>query len=281
MKEGRLFAIAVVIVIGVELYCCVPLKLCVMFYHPALYSSHTHLFRYFKCSFQCTQFGSEYDMRFLFCACSISYMLNDWSGVDIQKAIQYIQNCKSYDGSISLIPGQEGHGGSTFCGVACLRLMQTIHPIMNASTILPATRKDVQISIMDDDWKRNLVHWCVSRQVGGMQGRPNKVEDTCYSYWIGGTLQLLNSHHLLDREQLKKFVLECQNRAFGGFGKAIGAMPDVMHSFYSLAWLSMNSSICIDDADDFNLGSDLNLKELNVVLGMCRDRATVFRQEEI
>ena len=39
-------------------------------------------------------------------------------------------------------------------------------------------------------WKQELIHWCVQRQIGGMQGRPNKNEDTCYSYWIGGTLRI-------------------------------------------------------------------------------------------
>lgn len=45
-------------------------------------------------------------MRFLFCACAISYMLNDWSGVDIDRAVQFVKTCRSYDGAISLIPGQ-------------------------------------------------------------------------------------------------------------------------------------------------------------------------------
>jgi geranylgeranyl transferase type-1 subunit beta len=33
-----------------------------------------------------------------------------------------------------------------------------------------------------------------------MQGRPNKLEDTCYSYWIGATLRLLARDDLLDQE---------------------------------------------------------------------------------
>ena len=45
-------------------------------------------------------------MRFLFCACAISYMLNDWSGVDVDRAVKFIKSCRSYDGAISLISGQ-------------------------------------------------------------------------------------------------------------------------------------------------------------------------------
>lgn len=34
--------------------------------------------------------GCESDMRFLYCACCISIILNDWSGIDKTKAIDYI-----------------------------------------------------------------------------------------------------------------------------------------------------------------------------------------------
>lgn len=34
--------------------------------------------------------GTEYDMRYLFCAASICYILNDWSGMDIESTKQFI-----------------------------------------------------------------------------------------------------------------------------------------------------------------------------------------------
>jgi len=83
-------------------------------------------------------------------------------------------------------PPQESHGGSTFTGLAALALMGTLRR-------LPQPQRTVR--------------WCVERQarssrdraeigarsgraahlsqVGGFQGRPNKDEDTCYSFWIG------------------------------------------------------------------------------------------------
>jgi hypothetical protein len=36
--------------------------------------------------------GSENDMRFVYCACCISYVLDNWSGVDIDKAVVFIKN---------------------------------------------------------------------------------------------------------------------------------------------------------------------------------------------
>lgn len=32
-------------------------------------------------------------MRFVFCACAISYMLDDWSGVDVAGVVRYINSC--------------------------------------------------------------------------------------------------------------------------------------------------------------------------------------------
>ena len=41
-------------------------------------------------SFRSTAEENENDMRFVYCACCISYMLQDWSGVDTAKIFHYI-----------------------------------------------------------------------------------------------------------------------------------------------------------------------------------------------
>jgi hypothetical protein len=57
--------------------------------------------------FQATKSGSEAcDMRFLYCACAISQMLNDWSGVNRDRAADYIWSCLSYEGGFALTPGK-------------------------------------------------------------------------------------------------------------------------------------------------------------------------------
>lgn len=214
---------------------------------------------------------SESDLRFLYCACAISYMLHDWRGVHKDLSVEYILKCISFDGGIALLPGQEGHGGSTFCGIASLVLMG-------------------RLDALSINQERQLKYWCVSRQVGGMQGRPNKLEDTCYSYWIGGTLSLLNSIELLDRQRLSEYVMSCQSQ-YGGFSKTVGAYPDVLHSFYSMAWLSLSRS-CRENDESRNSNDDDNdrqqrqdgatlLKELNCTLGICQERAAVFQQGDI
>jgi len=237
-------------------------------------------------SFQCISVGSEHDMRFLYCACAISSMLHNWSAINIPAATSYITSCKSYDGAFALIPGQEGHGGSTFCAVASLKLMGQLEHVL----------------IRDRTWFWSLVRWCVARQIKGMQGRPNKNEDTCYSYWIGGALSLLLqanasfennssnnndgeqqsvSDHLLDLTSLKEYVLSCQTD-MGGFSKTFGAAPDLLHSFYSLAWLSLSNSYnhnIHDDTDGDNDDRDnISLRQLDCALGIPLDRTAIFQK---
>ncbi|CAA7029032.1 unnamed protein product [Microthlaspi erraticum] len=53
--------------------------------------------------------GGETDLRFVYCAAAICDMLGNWSGMDKEKAKDYILNCQSYDGGFGLIPGSESH----------------------------------------------------------------------------------------------------------------------------------------------------------------------------
>lgn len=61
-------------------------------------------------SFRCTQTAYEYDLRFLYAACAISYLLKDFSGVNIEKACEFILACQSYDYAFGFSPEQESHG---------------------------------------------------------------------------------------------------------------------------------------------------------------------------
>ena len=36
--------------------------------------------------------------------------------------------------------------------------------------------------------------WCIMRQENGFQGRPSKPVDTCYSFWVGATLEVRTTH---------------------------------------------------------------------------------------
>ncbi|KAI9757115.1 MAG: hypothetical protein M4579_003593 [Chaenotheca gracillima] len=73
----------------------------------------------------------------------------------------------------------------------------------------------------------------------GFNGRCNKVADTCYSFWVGGSLAMLHRENLVSEERNRRFLLEKTQHAIGGFGKLPGDPPDILHSFMGLAALSV------------------------------------------
>eukprot|EP01099_Mayorella_cantabrigiensis_P002803 TRINITY_DN2252_c0_g1_i1.p1 TRINITY_DN2252_c0_g1~~TRINITY_DN2252_c0_g1_i1.p1 ORF type:complete len:329 (+),score=50.34 TRINITY_DN2252_c0_g1_i1:76-987(+) len=161
--------------------------------------------------------GLEADMRFVFCAAAISHFLDDWSGIDLEKMVQYIRKSQSYDFGLAQGPGGESHGGSTYCALAALSLAGRLDELPH---------------------KEELVNWCVERQLTGFQGRINKDPDTCYGWWVGASLSLLNSYELIDFQLNSAFIMGCQKK-IGGFSKSPDIYPDVLHSYYSLVSFSM------------------------------------------
>lgn len=209
-------------------------------------------------SFRATYLPSECDTRFLFCACAISAMLNDWSAVDKDKAVQYVLDCITYEGGIALLEGSEAHGGSCYCAVAALALMD-------------------RLGSLSKDQRAALVKWCEMRQSTGYQGRTNKDPDSCYSFWVGATLSMLGAFEETDLPSTAAFVLgHCQakvkeGKCKGGFSKYPGIYPDILHSFYSVCWLSMmanSNTYPRPDPDPLH-----GLKSLDVRLVMCVDRS--------
>lgn len=69
----------------------------------------------------------------------------------------------------------------------------------------------------------DIALWCLKRQVSGFQGRPYKDPDTCYSFWVGASLWLLDFFKFVNMEQNLEFLLSAKHPLFGGFGK----YPDV------------------------------------------------------
>ncbi|CAL1526968.1 unnamed protein product [Lymnaea stagnalis] len=165
--------------------------------------------------------GSEYDMRFVYCACCVCYILDDWKGMDVDKAVSYIVQSLSYEGAFGQRPFNEAHGGSTFCAVASLVLMDRLNTAL----------KEAQLS--------QLKRWLLRRQETGFTGRPNKPADTCYSFWVGATLQMLGVLDLSNVTFNRSFVLSTQSPITGGFSKYPDHSPDPLHTYLGLCGLSL------------------------------------------
>eukprot|EP01017_Pseudomicrothorax_dubius_P008079 TRINITY_DN12621_c0_g1_i2.p1 TRINITY_DN12621_c0_g1~~TRINITY_DN12621_c0_g1_i2.p1 ORF type:complete len:216 (+),score=40.15 TRINITY_DN12621_c0_g1_i2:89-736(+) len=179
----------------------------------------------------CSVLGiKEKDLRFLYAALSSSALLKDWSGVDKERAFNYILSCQNYDGAFGLAPTLESHGGATYCAVASLQLLGRLDELPN---------------------KGRLINWLTTRQVNGVNGRVNKVPDSCYSFWVGAALRMLGVVDLLEAKELRMFILECQGDK-GGFKKyPFSRQPDPVHTLLSLFGLSLiGGSSAVRDIDE-------------------------------
>ena len=142
-------------------------------------------------SFAGDQWG-ETDTRFLYGALNALSLLHMLHLVDVHKAVSYIQACANFDGGYGVSPGAESHAGQIFTCVGALAI---------------AGRLD----LVDRD---RLGGWLSERQLpnGGLSGRPEKLEDVCYSWWVASSLAMIDRLHWIDGDKLSQFILQCQVR---------------------------------------------------------------------
>lgn len=161
----------------------------------------------------------EVDTRFSYCAILALSLLDRLSAINVPKAIEFILACKNFDEAFGAVPTAESHAGQTFCCVAALAIVGALHCV-------------------DAD---ALGWWCAERQLpcGGLNGRPEKKEDVCYSWWVLSTLALLNRLDWIDCDALAKFILSCQDGITGGISDRPDNCADVFHLFFGICGLSL------------------------------------------
>lgn len=83
--------------------------------------------------------------------------------------------------------------------------------------------------------------WLCERQCdsGGLNGRPEKQADVCYSWWNISSLIMIGKLDWISREKLIQFILACQDRDDGGIADRPGNVADVFHTFFGIAGLCM------------------------------------------
>ena len=181
----------------------------------------------------------EGDMRYIYTAVVLNYILDGtFSSINTDKIVEYIHASFSYDGAFGQGPLEEGHGGSTYCALASLALLGKMD-----------TLSKIQI--------KKVTQWLIMRQKTGFQGRPNKPEDTCYSFWIGASLKILKQFELIDTMSNVVWLLQTQ-RPIGGFGKWAhqGVPPDPVHSYFGVCGFSL-----MDEPGLQPLNAPLNISE--------------------
>lgn len=124
--------------------------------------------------------------------------------INKEKAISFVLKCMNFDGGFGCIPGAESHSGQIYCCVGFLSIMNSLHYI-NADLL---------------GW------WLAERQLpsGGLNGRPEKLADVCYSWWVIASLKIIGKLEWIDKNKLKEYILTCQDDESGGFSDRPGNM---------------------------------------------------------
>ncbi|PAN07989.1 hypothetical protein PAHAL_1G378300 [Panicum hallii] len=81
--------------------------------------------------------------------------------------------------------------------------------------------------------------WLCERQCkdGGLNGRPEKLADVCYSWWVLSSLIMIDRVHWIDKEKLTRFILNCQDKENDGI--SVSDRPDnavdIYHTYFGVA----------------------------------------------
>jgi geranylgeranyl transferase type-2 subunit beta len=131
--------------------------------------------------------------------------------------IPYTLSCKNFDGGFGAVPGAESHAGQIFCCIGALSIGNALH-------------------LVDENL---LGWWLCERQCdsGGLNGRPEKQADVCYSFWILSSLSILGRTSWIDCTKLADFIIKCQDQELGGISDRPGNMGDVFHTFFGISGL--------------------------------------------
>ena len=129
----------------------------------------------------------------------------------------------------------------------------------------------------------NIYYCCCCRQCVGYSGRTNKTADSCYCYWVGASLNLLGAEDFQESNisSTRDFLLAgcqcCPPFGNSGFSKEPNSFPDLLHTFYSLGYLSLSDISIAQSSSSVFAGecgtvSSSKLNPIDVRFGMCTNK---------
>jgi geranylgeranyl transferase type-2 subunit beta len=172
-------------------------------------------------SFQGDEWG-EIDTRFTYCAAVALAVLGRLEAIDCKRASEYVLSTRNeLDGGFGCAKGVESHAGYVFTALGSLAVLGGL-------------------GTLRDNWD-SLAWWLAERQCdsGGLNGRPEKLADVCYSWWVLSSLHVLNRLDWINQSKLIEFILACQDPETGGIADHPENVSDVYHTFFGLCGLSL------------------------------------------
>lgn len=113
----------------------------------------------------------------------------------VRRVLSYLRSCRNFDGGFGAVAGAESHASQVFVCTGALAILDALD----------------DASVLDAD---TCAWWLAERQLpnGGLNGRPEKLEDVCYSFWVLSGLSILEKLHWINAEKLSAFILSAQVR---------------------------------------------------------------------
>ncbi|RDA91103.1 hypothetical protein CP533_6694 [Ophiocordyceps camponoti-saundersi (nom. inval.)] len=211
------------------------------------------------------------DTRHSYLASCIRWMLLGQGAceedVDVDALIGHIRRGQTYDGGLAETSKHESHAGYAFCGIAALKMLDRPLSLSSSSSSQHGRKNTIDRGVTD---RLALIDFLVRRQFRylareeelcatsehenfiepplgssdecshvGFNGRWNKKADTCYCWWVAGTLEMLDSRALVNDTPTRHYLLDITQHRIGGFSKSTGGPPDLFHSYLGLAALSL------------------------------------------
>ncbi|KAF3393814.1 Geranylgeranyl transferase type-1 subunit beta [Penicillium rolfsii] len=96
----------------------------------------------------------------------------------------------------------------------------------------------------------------------GFNGRCNKLADTCYSFWNGAALMMLDRYGVIDGARNRQYLLEKTQHLVGGFGKGVGDLPDLLHSYFGLVSLAFQGEAGLARVDPALVATERTVEHL-------------------
>ncbi|GMM58936.1 Rab geranylgeranyltransferase [Maudiozyma humilis] len=182
-------------------------------------------------SFQGDRFG-EIDTRFSYTALNALSILGKLTPKIVDPAVEYILKCYNFDGGFGLCPGAESHAAQAFTCLGALKIVNRLDALTPSQ-------------IEETGW------WLCERQLpeGGLNGRPSKLPDVCYSWWVLSSLSIIGKLDWINFDSLRKFILEAQDNVKGGIADRPDNEVDVYHTIFGLAGLSLMGFYELDPID--------------------------------
>lgn len=161
--------------------------------------------------------NSERDLRTTFSAIFVAWMFNILTDELKEGVLEYTLSCYNFDGGFSGTKNNESHSGFVCSGVNILYILGELDKIDIHRTIRYASMRQANFD-------------------GGYNGRPNKLSDTCYAWWLGSPMRVLADHIGIEpywnQEGISEYILRLAQGMNGGFSDTPSANPDHFHTLF-------------------------------------------------